>query len=213
VADPSQRFAKHIDVPRTQLASAVDLAPMLVTLGHRGDSSWRRRGQYQKIYGERLDLVKILKNPRAAGRTHVLFATDELMAPGAVNYLNAPTHVLAVRTPEVKLVTNSHWAKGTTRPIPATMKFEFYDYSTATGRAETRSHPHDPRVKPLAHKLFNQYVPTQMEAPLPASLKKSVVRGRASYILFEAVFRAATIKRVLAADKPLTTRLGFGGNF
>jgi hypothetical protein len=131
-----------------------------------------------------------------------------------LNYLRAPTHILAVRTPEVKLVTYSHWATGTTRPIPATMKLEFYDYATSTGRAETRSHPDDPRVKPLVNKLFNQYVPTQMEAPLPGSLKKAVVRGRASYLLFQAAFKFATVKQlVLDHDQPLRTVLGYGDNF
>ena len=54
-----------------------------------------------------------------------------------MNYLRAPTHVLAVRTPEVKLVTYSHWARGTTTPIRTMMKLEFYDYATSDGRAET----------------------------------------------------------------------------
>lgn len=60
--------------PRKQLASSVDLAPTLVTLGNRGSVSWMR-GRYVKIYGERLNLVALLSNPRAAGRDHVLFAT------------------------------------------------------------------------------------------------------------------------------------------
>ncbi len=42
VADPSRRFTKHVEKPRRQLASSVDLAPMLVTLGNRGSISWRR---------------------------------------------------------------------------------------------------------------------------------------------------------------------------
>jgi arylsulfatase A-like enzyme len=213
VVDPSGRYTKDVDTPRKQLASSVDLAPMLVTLGNRGSISWRR-GKYAQIYGERLNLVDVLKNPNAAGRDHVLFATDELLAPGALNYLRAPTHILAVRTPEVKLVTYSHWARGTTRPIPATMKLEFYDYATSTGRAETRSHPDDPRVKPLVNKLFNQYVPTQMEAPLPASLKPAVVKGRVSYLAFQEAFRLITIKQlVLDRDQKLRTVLGYGDNF
>ena len=43
VTDPSGRFTKQIDKPRKQLASSVDLAPMLVTLGNRGSISWRSR--------------------------------------------------------------------------------------------------------------------------------------------------------------------------
>jgi hypothetical protein len=151
------------------------------------------------IYGERLNLVDLLRNPNAAGRNHVLFATDELLAPGASNYLHAPTHVLAVRTREVKLVTYSHWTRGTIRPVPAAMKLEFYDYATSTGRAETRSHPDDPRVKPLLSKLFSHYAPTQMQAPLPDSLKPTVRRAKTSYLAFQSAINALTLKQ-LALD-------------
>lgn len=213
VVDPSRRFATSVDTPRKQLASSVDLTPMLVTLGNRGSDSWRR-GKYEKIYGERLDLVKLLRHPKAAGRSHVLFATDEILAPGALNYNHAPIHVLAVRTREAKLVTYSHWAPGTTRPIPGSMKLEFYDYSTANGRAELHSNPRDRRVKPLLHKLLNQYVPTQMEAPLPAPLKHSVAKGRASYIAFEAAIQAAGLQKLIEGSSPqLTELLGYGGPF
>jgi uncharacterized sulfatase len=207
VADPSHRFTKHVDTPRRQLASSVDLAPMLVTLGNRGSSSWKR-GRLARIYHERLNLVDILRNPRAAGRSHILFATDEIL-PVVFNYLHAPTHVLAVRTHEAKLVTYTHWFPGTTRPIGKTMQLEFYDYATSHGRAETRSHPHDPRARAMAHKLFSQYVPQQMEAPLPPPLKRTVAKARASYVTFEAQFNVLNTVKLLQ-DGLLGTLLGFG---
>jgi arylsulfatase A-like enzyme len=212
VTDPSRRFARQPSVRRKQLASSVDLAPMLVTLGNRGDSSWRK-GPLETIYGERLDLVGLLKDPRASGRDHVLFATDETLAPGALNYLNAPTHVLAVRTNRVKLVTYSHWVRGTTRPIRSTMKLEFYDYATAQGRAETQSTADDPRVKPLLAALLDRYVPTQMEAPLPPPLKRAVVKARAGYIAFVAALDAMTIQDVLDNPKQVIGLAGYGDNF
>jgi arylsulfatase A-like enzyme len=210
VTDPSGRFASQIDKPRTQLASSVDLAPMLVTLGNRGSISWRK-GDLARVYGERLNLVPLLSNPAAAGRDHVLFATDEIL-PAAMNYLKAPTHVLAVRTPEVKLVAYSHWAKGTTRPIKAKMGIEFYDYSTAAGRAETQSNPDDSRVQPLLNKLFGEYSSRQMEAPLPRSLKSTVAKARASYVIFEALTNAYSYKELVPQQK-LKTVLAYSGNF
>ena len=210
VTDPSHRFTKQVQIPRRQLASSVDLAPMLVTLGNRGDGSWMR-GRYAKIYGERLNLVELLSDPGAAGRDHVLFATDEIL-PNAFNYLRAPTHVLAVRTRDVKLVTYSHWARGTTTPIRATMKLEFYDYATAAGRAETDSRPDDPRVKPLLTKLLDQYAPTQMEAPLPGSLRATSRRARASYLVFSAATNAYTYSQLIGQGK-LKTVLGYGESF
>ena len=208
VTDPSGRFTRQVSTPRGQLASSVDLAPMLVTLGNRGSTSWMS-GKYRQIYGERLNLVKLLANPHAAGREHVVFATDEIF-PAAMNYAHAPTHVLAVRTRDAKLVTYSHWAPGTTRVIPRSVKLEYYDYNTATGRAETRSHPQDPRAKVLAHKLFREYVPRQMEAPLPPSLRSTVLKARASYVAFNALTNAYSYKS-LGPQKKLSTVLGYGG--
>jgi len=190
VTDPSGRFTRAIDKPRRQMTSSVDILPLLVTLGNRGSSSWMT-GRLEKIYGERLNIVKLLRNPGARGRSHVLFSTDEVM-PAVLNYQHAPTHVLAVRTSESKCVTYTHWVPGTTRPIPESMQLEFYDYSTEEGRAETRSLPDDPRAKAMARRLFNQYVPQQMEAPLPAPLKRTVARARASYIEFEAMTNGLT---------------------
>ena len=97
VADLTHRFAIRVDKPRRQLASSVDLMPMLVPLGNRGSIAWRR-GQLARIYDERLNLVQLLRNPNAAGQDHILFATDEVLLD-VLNYLHAPTHVLVVRTP------------------------------------------------------------------------------------------------------------------
>ena len=36
------------------------------------------------------------------------------------------------------------------------------------------------------NKLLDQYVPTQMEAPLPPALKKTVAKARASYVAYVA---------------------------
>ncbi len=126
-----------------------------------------------------------------------------------MNYAHAPTHVLAVRTREAKLVTYSHWAPGTTRVIPQSIKLEFYDYTTAAGRAETRSHPQAPRAKALANKLLHQYVPQQMEAPLPSSLRSTVAKARASYIAFNALTNAYSYQE-LGPQQKLGTTLGYG---
>jgi uncharacterized sulfatase len=207
VTDLTRRFARQVDKPRRQLASSVDLAPMLVTLGNRGSISWRR-GRLRQIYGERLNLVDLLGNPNSAGRDHILFSTDEVV-PIAFNYLRAPTHVLAVRTQQEKLVTYTHWYPGTTRPIPGSLQLEYYDYATPEGRAETRSHSRDPRARALSNKLFNQYVPQQMEAPLPPPLKRTVATARASYVAFEAQFNLLNTIQLIQ-DGKLGTLLGTG---
>ena len=210
VVDPSRRFARQVRRPRHQLVSSVDLAPMLVTLGNRGSDSWMR-GDLRRIYHERLDVVSVLRDASARGRTHVLFATDEVL-PAALNYDHVPTHILAVRTPLLKLVTYTHWAPGTTRPIRASLRTEFYDYRFASGRAETLSRPNDPTIPVLLRKLFNQWVPTQMEAPLPPRLRPAVAKARRSYLAFRTLSDAYSYKQLVDGQK-LRTMLGYGQHF
>jgi len=66
VADLSGRYTGDIDVERRQLTSSVDLLPMFATLAHGGDG-WRT-GDLAEIYGERLDLTKLLRSSRQKGR-------------------------------------------------------------------------------------------------------------------------------------------------
>ena len=118
----------------------------------------------------------------------------------------------AVRTPEVKLVTYSKWAHGTTRPIPASMQVEFYDYARRRGGRRRTASRTTRGCKPLMNKLFGEYTSTQMEAPLPLSLRSTVLKARASYIAFNAVTNAYGFKQLIPQQK-LRTVLGYGGNF
>jgi uncharacterized sulfatase len=211
VADASGRFASRIDVPRNQLTSSVDLMPLLVTLGNGGSRSWMK-GQLAEIYGGRLDLIRLLRNARAAGRDHLLFASDEVL-PAAMNYLDAPTHLLGVRTRDAKLCTYSHWAPGTATPVQKTIKLEFYDYATKSGRAETLSSPDDPRAMALARKLFRQYVPQEMEAPLPAGgFRHASRRGKRAYLAYQALANAQSIAQLVGQEKALTNVFDWGLN-
>jgi arylsulfatase A-like enzyme len=207
VTDATGRFLSGIHVERTQLTSMVDLAPLLVTLGNRGSRSWIQ-GPLEQIYGERLDLARLLRNPKAPGRHHVLLATDEII-PDSMNYLHAPTHALGVRTAKAKLGTYSHWHPDTTRPVMSSMELEFYDYSTPEGRAETHSTPDDPRARTMLKALFSQYVPRQEEAPLPSFLRLPQAKARASYLAFDALVNAYSYSQLIK-DGLATSVLGYG---
>ncbi len=52
-----------------------------------------------------------------------------------------------------------------------TLEVEFYDYSTAGGRAEVDNRPDDPRAHKLRNRLLNDFILHQLRAPLPASLR------------------------------------------
>ena len=50
---------------------------------------------YNQLYGSRCDLLNILGNPAAAGRTYALHSTDEFV-PDAANFNNAHLHVIGL---------------------------------------------------------------------------------------------------------------------
>jgi hypothetical protein len=185
VADPGRHFIRRPDTSRTQLASMVDLMPMLVTMGNRGSTSWMR-GDLRQLYGDRLDLVDLLRNPKARGRDHVLFSTEDLM-PDLLNFLDAPIHALGVRTKKEKLGTYTHWRERTTQPRRRGMQLEYYDYSERRGRLELDSMPDDRRAKALLRRLREEFVPRELERPLPRRLRPAQKRAKAAYIAFTAL--------------------------
>ncbi|HET8980906.1 MAG TPA: sulfatase-like hydrolase/transferase [Solirubrobacteraceae bacterium] len=208
VADPSGRLTAHQELPRHQLTSSVDVTPFLASLGNGGSRSWMR-GDLRRMYGHRLDLVPLLRNPRATGRDHLLFATDEI-PPTGINYLRAPYHILGVQTDTAKLVTYSHWAPRTATLIARGMEIEFYDYATAAGRAELDSTPEDPRARALLRKLLGQYLAQEMQAPLPTpALRAAARRAQKAYLNWVTVVNAYGLTQLIQQHK-LRDVLGWG---
>jgi sulfatase-like protein len=103
VVDPSHRFTGDIQEIRNGLASSVDLSTLLVSIGNKGSCNWMNRDLAQ-IYGDRHDMISMLKSAKAPGRPYVRYATDEVV-PDYYNFNRAPTHVLGVRTEDTKLGT------------------------------------------------------------------------------------------------------------
>lgn len=210
VADPSGRFVGHTDVPRRQLTSSVDILPLLVSLGNGGTRSWMT-GALRRIYGHRLDMVRLLRDPRGRGREYLLFATDEIL-PRAMNYSNSPLHLLGVQTRDAKLCTYSYWRPGSTTPLNKGMELEFYDYDTEGGRSELHSTPDSPRAKALLHKLVNRYVPHEMQAPLPTfELRRAAHRAQEAYIAFQALANAQSAQQLIQQHR-ITTVFDWGLN-
>ncbi|WP_159711775.1 sulfatase-like hydrolase/transferase, partial [Geminicoccus flavidas] len=144
VVDPTGRFAGDIDEIRTGLSSSVDLLPLLVSIGHHGSRRWLRAG-LAELYGQRHDMLPMLRSAKARGRRYVLLATDE-QVPGYLNPEEAPLHLVGVRTQDFKLGLYTDWRQDTTRIDRSSIAAEFYDYTTARGRAELDNQPDDPRA-------------------------------------------------------------------
>ena len=181
VVDPTGRFTGDIDVPRNGLTSSVDMLAMLVSLGFGGSREWMV-GPLAELYGNRHDMLPMLRSARAAGRDHVLLATDE-QAPGDL-VGTAKFHLLGLRTQDYKLGVYSEWKDGGTTIDRSTLETEFYDYGTAGGRLEVDNTPHDPRAARALKLLLDVLVPKEFRAPLPPGLRAPQTFSRTRYLAY-----------------------------
>jgi hypothetical protein len=168
VYDPSGRFTGDIEHIRTGLASHVDLSTMLVSIGNHGTRDWMT-GNLAEIYGNRHDMISMLKSAKAPGRPYVLYATDET-APNYFNFNVAPTHVLGLRTEEGKLGVYAEWVPLTSHIIRPSIELEFYDYSTSRGQLELDSRPDARGVRAMVRELLNNILPNELQQRLPGRL-------------------------------------------
>ncbi|MEA2743719.1 MAG: hypothetical protein QOG25_2090, partial [Acetobacteraceae bacterium] len=116
VFDPTGRFTGDTQTLRMGLTSSADFAPLIVSLGHNGSRDWIR-GPLARIYGNRHDMLPMLRSAAAPGRPYVLLATDELV-PAELNPGNASIHIVGLRTDTAKLGTYASWAPLSTRIEP-----------------------------------------------------------------------------------------------
>ena len=191
--DPSNRYFNSKEAYRDQLCSSVDLLPLIVSMGHDGTRDWMQ-GPYNDLYGNRCDLLKILRIPTTAGRDYALHTTDEFV-PDALNYLHAPLHVIGMITSKVgadnksykqKLGVYTRWeeyvpgeAQARVRNQPElsnVTQLEYYDYRTAGGRQETDNTSTSPDARAAHQALMDgptSILATELQAPLPAIYREA----------------------------------------
>lgn len=182
VVDPTGRFTGDIEKVRHGLTSSVDMLRLLVSIGHNGRQSWLR-GSYAELYGQRHDMLPMLRSAQAAGRSHVLLATDE-QVPGYLNPDQAPLHLVALRSQDYKLGVYADWRTGTTAIDRNSIETEFYDYRTARGRLELDSDPDDPLAARALDRLLNRIIPRELRAPLPLGLRLPQAFSRRRYLTY-----------------------------
>jgi arylsulfatase A-like enzyme len=210
VVDPSERFTGDIDDIRTGLTSSIDLLPMLVGLGDRGSTGWMS-GDLSAIYGQRHDMISMLKSKRAPGRSYVLLATDEI-APNIYNFNSAPTHVLGLRTDEYKFGISAPWRPFTSDIIVTSGELEFYDYSTTGGQMELENTPRDPRADQTLASLVSDIIPNQLQQPLPPSLRLQQFESKVAHLIYRAIVENMD-SHTLDANGGIRGILGYGGEF
>ncbi len=194
VYDPTGKFTGDTNITRTQLTSSVDIPIMLTSFAYNGTRSWMV-GENATLYSTRFDMFPLLRSANAAGREYALFATDEMIdawmdfgtepygtANGLAGIYRTPGHVLAMVTPNAKLVTYYNWTYGTTQimtsstryPTNPNLQFEYYDYSTTGGVSElANTYSSSSVAATMKSELLNSLLPNEMQRVLPASLQSA----------------------------------------
>ncbi len=198
VKDPRGTLTAAPEVPRTQLSSSVDVAPLLLTIG-TGSDAWRSDPHYSHLAG-RLDLARILADPAAPGRPFVLHATDETVTEFAIEpyAADAPLHVVALRTPEAKFATYSNWPYEGITPKSDGQETELYDYSTHSGRLELHNSAGESPLEEGLREEYEHAFTAELREPLPRRLAEAHARGFADYFStarYAAISAAARRKR------------------
>jgi arylsulfatase A-like enzyme len=195
VTDPTGRFAAQPDVPRTQLTSSVDLAPMLLTMAS-GGNAWREMPEHAHL-ANRLDMTAVLGDAAAPGRDYALHATEEdgfEYGPRLFPFLqDAPFHVLGLITDDSKVGVYTDWAENSDEILPDGQEVEFYDFTTEEGRLElaNTAGPGNARFTGLYQELMANAVPNELRAPLPPELEAAREATMAATVARIAYDRAA----------------------
>ncbi|WP_446742442.1 sulfatase-like hydrolase/transferase [Silvibacterium acidisoli] len=217
VMDPSGRFTEDADIVRKGMCSSVDLSLMLVTLGHKGNTTWLEQAPYSQIYANRHDMYSMLKSRWAPGRDYILFATDEI-APEFYNFNSAPTNIVALQTGSGKVGVYADWKPLSTQIDPSTVQLEYYDYGTRAGRLELYSSPQDSHAQEGYDQLVENYIPNELAQPLPgspldpSSLRAQQIKSEIVHLAFRDLIKNEP-DSTWQSGNGLFKLLGYGGPF
>lgn len=191
VYDPSGTWTADVDRARTQLTSSVDVAPLLMTLASGGDA-WRSDSRWAHLR-RRGRIERQLRDPRAAGRRYVLHATDERWVEEGTTFIHGdggPPQITSVRTSRGKYASYNFWKPGTVEIQAKGAQAEAYDYATRRGAQEldnlmrSARTRRDPLVKRLEALLFDEAIPKELRAPLPAGLQSFQQQAIDAYLAY-----------------------------
>jgi arylsulfatase A-like enzyme len=191
-------------IERTGLTSSVDVAPLLLTIA-TGSNAWRQDPRYAHIAG-RHDIARMLSDPAAPGRAMVLHATDEIVSEFAIEpyAVNAPLHVVALRTPTAKYAVYSNWDPKTNTAQSSGRERELYDYSSRDGTMELANVAGASRLEPALDAQLAGAVENELRAPLPTSLQAAQRDGYLDYYATAktTALQAAKLRRKLEEGEP-----------
>jgi len=189
---------------RTGLTSSVDIAPLLLTLA-TASSSWRRDSRYGHLAG-RHDLAPMLSSPTAPGRGFVLHATDEIVSEFATEpyAINAPLHVIAIRTPTAKYAVYSNWKPKSYTIDTAGAERELYDYTSSGGVLELDNRAGASGSEHTLDARLANAVRGELREPVPSRLLAAQSDGFADYYSTaqSTALAAAALRRTIEESEP-----------
>lgn len=198
IHDPAGHLTPKPGGRRGQLTSSVDIAPLLLTIA-AGGNGWRSDGRFTYLQA-RGDIAAIAADPGAAGRRWVAHATDDmsveemttLMKSPAVQKMmgglprsteiptSAPSHIVAVRTPDAKFGRYSYWRRGGMETDHSRkIDYELYDYELPSGAKELDNQAGRSSKQARLEGLLDNEVLPELRAPLPAWMHDAQEQGMA----------------------------------
>jgi arylsulfatase A-like enzyme len=195
VKDLRGRLVAAPATARSGLTSSVDVAPLLLTIA-TGSNAWRRDSHYAHLSG-RHDVARMLTDPTAPGRGIVLHATDEILSEFAIEpyAVNAPLHVVAIRTSAAKYAVYADWKSKTNTVKGSGQERELYDYSTRDGTLELDNRAGHSNLEHALDARLKSAIRSELREPVPTRLRPAHNDGYADY------YATATTTALVAAQQ------------
>jgi arylsulfatase A-like enzyme len=188
VHDPTGRWSRFEEIPRSQLTSTVDLFPLLLTLA-KGGRSWLNDSRFSYLAAD-VDWAGILVDPAGSGRDYIVSTSDEFFADESdpaetLAPADAPFHVIGIRTPAAKFATYNYWKVGSIDLNDAGgQELELYNYLRPAGRLELdNSASTEPwLVRELQEFIRHEVLPRELRRPLPDAYRAIHEAAVAAYV-------------------------------
>ena len=112
-----------------------------------------------------------------------MHATDEIVSEFAIEpyAVNAPPHVVAIRTPTAKYAAYSYWKAGTGTVESAGQERELYDYSSADGLRELNNVAGRSGLEGALSAQLASAIRNELREPVSTRLRAAQIDGYSDY--------------------------------